>query len=38
MVMLYREELYQVKIADNKKENKETELFDVPLFSTDLYN
>lgn len=38
MVMLYREELYQVKIADNKKENKETELFDVPLFSIDLYN
>lgn len=33
MVMLYREELYQVKVAKSKEQNKQVELFEMPLFS-----
>ena len=33
MVMIYREELYQVKVAAAKEENKKIELFETPLFS-----
>ena len=33
MTMIYREELFQVKIAANKEENKQVELFELPLFS-----
>lgn len=33
MVMIYREELYQVKVATVKEYNKQVELFELPLFS-----
>lgn len=33
MVMIYREELYQVKVSAAKEENKQVELFELPLFS-----
>ena len=33
MVMIYREELYQIKVAAAKEENKKVELFELPLFS-----
>lgn len=33
MVMIYREELYQVKVSSAKKQNKQVELFEMPLFS-----
>lgn len=33
MVMIYREELYQVKVSSAKEQNKQVELFDMPLFS-----
>lgn len=33
MVMLYREELYQVKVSAAKEQNKQVELFELPLFS-----
>lgn len=33
MVMIYREELYQVKVAKSKEQNKQVELFEMPLFS-----
>lgn len=32
MTMIYREELYQVKVAKSKEENKQVELFEMPLF------
>lgn len=32
MVMLYREELFQIKVAANKEKNKQVELFEMPLF------
>ena len=32
MVMLYREELYQIKVRAAKEENKQVELFSMPLF------
>ena len=32
MVMIYREELYQVKVSSAKDKNKQVELFDMPLF------
>ena len=32
MVMIYREELYQVKVSAVKEENKQVELFELPLF------
>lgn len=33
MVMIYREELYQVKVSSAKEQNKQVELFEMPLFS-----
>ena len=33
MVMIYREELYQVKVSAAKEQNKQVELFELPLFS-----
>ena len=33
MVMIYREELYQVKVSAAKEKNKQVELFELPLFS-----
>lgn len=38
MVMIYREELYQVKIAETKKENKQVEFFEMPLFSAQWWD
>lgn len=33
MVMIHREELYQVKVSSAKEQNKQVELFEMPLFS-----
>lgn len=33
MVMIYREELFQVKVSAAKEQNKQVELFELPLFS-----
>ncbi len=33
MVMIYREELYQLKVTSAKEQNKQVELFEMPLFS-----
>lgn len=33
MVMIYREELYQVNVSSAKEQNKQVELFEMPLFS-----
>ena len=33
MVMIYREDLYQVKVSSAKEQNKQVELFEMPLFS-----
>lgn len=38
MVMIYREELYQVKVAKSKEQNKQVELFDMPLFGSTWWN
>lgn len=38
MVMIYREELYQVKIAKSKEQNKQVELFEMPLFGSNWWN
>lgn len=38
MVMIYREELYQVKVSASKESNKQAELFDMPLFGNDYWN
>ena len=38
MVMIYREELYQIKVSAVKEKNKQVELFDLPLFSTQYWN
>lgn len=38
MVMIYREELYQIKVSDAKQQNKKVELFDMPLFGNDWWN
>lgn len=38
MVMIYREELYQVKVAAAKEENKRVELFELPLFSQQYWD
>lgn len=35
MVMLYREELFQVKVSAAKDKNKQVELFEMPLFTGD---
>lgn len=32
MVMIYREELYQIKVSSAKEQSKQVELFEVPLF------
>lgn len=32
MVMIYREELYQVKVGKSQEQNKQVELFELPLF------
>lgn len=33
MVMIYREELFQIKVSAAKDKNKQVELFELPLFS-----
>ena len=38
MVMIYREELYQIKVSAAKEQNKQVELFELPLFSTQYWN
>lgn len=38
MVMIYREELYQVKIAKSKEQNKQVELFEMPLFGAQWWD
>lgn len=38
MVMLYREELYQIKVSAAKDKNKQVELFDLPLFSSQYWD
>ena len=38
MVMLYREELYQIKVSAAKEKNKQAELFDMPLFGSTYWN
>lgn len=38
MTMMYREELYQIKVAKTKEENKQVELFEMPLFSQSWWN
>lgn len=38
MVMIYREELFQVKVAAAKEQNKQVELFELPLFSNQYWN
>ena len=38
MTMMYREELYQVKVAKTKEENKQVELFEMPLFGQSWWN
>lgn len=38
MVMLYREELYQIKVSAAKEKNKQVELFDLPLFGSTYWN
>lgn len=34
MTMIYREELYQIKVDDSKEQNKQVELFEKPLFGS----
>lgn len=38
MVMIFREELYQVKVQANKDENKQVQLFDMPLFGSQWWS
>lgn len=38
MVMIYREELYQLKVSEAKQQNKQVEMFDLPLFGTQWWN
>ena len=38
MVMLYREELYQIKVSAAKEKNKQVELFDLPLFGSTYWD
>lgn len=38
MVMIYREELYQVKVSAAKEKNKQVELFELPLFSNQYWD
>lgn len=37
MVMIYREELYQLKVSSAKEQNKQVELFEMPLFSNQWF-
>lgn len=38
MVMIYREELFQVKVSAAKEQNKQVELFELPLFSNQYWD
>ena len=38
MVMIYREELFQVKVAASKEKNKQVELFEMPLFGSQWWD
>ena len=38
MVMIYREELYQVKVSQSQEQNKQVELFEIPLFGQQWFN
>ena len=38
MVMIYREELFQIKVSAAKEKNKQVELFEMPLFSSQYWN
>ena len=38
MVMMYREELVQVKVSAAQEKNKQVELFSIPLFSERYWN
>lgn len=38
MVMMYREELYQIKVSTAKEQNKQVELFELPLFSQQYWD
>ena len=38
MTMIYREELYQIKVSAAKEQNKQVELFELPLFSNQFYD
>lgn len=38
MVMIYREELYQIKVSAAKDKNKQVELFELPLFSQQYWD
>ena len=38
MVMIYREELYQVKVSKSQEQNKQVELFEMPLFGQQWFN
>ena len=38
MTMIYREELYQVKVSAAKEQNKQVELFELPLFSKQWFD
>ena len=38
MVMIYREELYQIKVQAAKEKNKQVELFELPLFSQQWFD
>ena len=37
MVMIYREELYQVKVSKSQESNKQVELFELPLFGSQWF-
>ena len=37
MVMIYREELFQIKVSAAKEKNKQVELFEMPLFSSQYW-
>lgn len=38
MVMLYREELYQVKVSEAKEHNRKVDFFEIPLFSEQWFD
>lgn len=38
MVMIYREELFQIKVAAAKEQNKQVELFELPLFGAKWFD